>query len=545
MHRFLILSFLTSTSALASPLLADTILAKSHITAVTLYPQGAQITREVDFDASAGAHDLLITDLPADTQADLIRLAAPDLRLGAFALRTDRLPPREDANAPELLAARAAVEAAEAGVHTAQAAIDAINARIEAAEAQVGFLAKLKPEGAAITVDSLTALAQTVGAQTLAARQTALAAAADLPPAQKALDKAETALRDAQAAQEALSQGDSDYTALSVSLEAAAAGKAHLTVTHFVSQASWAPVYDLTLDRKVPALKIARGVLVSQYSGEDWAGVDLTLSTAQPSAQAQASMLWPELRRISDPEQRERALLGAPAPEAMIVEEAAVPVAMSKGGALTAQRMLQGETVVYHYPSAVNVASGVENLRLALDEMTMTPEIEARAVPSRDQTAFLLASFSNESPELLLPGTAYLYRDSALVGSTFFEGLASGAKDDIGFGAIEGLRLKRTMPERSTGDRGFISTSTEQEETAVLSVENLTTESWPVRVLDQIPYSEQEELAISYKATPPATEENYDDQRGILSWLFDLPAGETKEITLSQKLSWPEGKVLQ
>lgn len=545
MPRFLTLSFVLSTSALANPLWAETILAKSHITAVTVYPQGAQITRQVDFDASAGAHDLLITDLPADTEADLIRLSAPDLRLGAFALRTDRLPPRADANAPELIAARAAVEAAEAGVQTAQAAVGAINARIEAAEAQVGFLAKLKPEGAAITVDSLTALAQTVGAQTLAARQTALAAAADLPLAQKTLAAAETALSDARAAQEALSQRDSDYTALSVNIETAAAGEAHLKVTYFVSQASWAPVYDLTLDRKAPALTIARGVLVSQYSGEDWAAVDLTLSTAQPSAQAQASMLWPDLRRISDPDQRERALLAAPAPEAMMVEDAAAPVAMSKGGTLMAQRMMQGETVVYHYPSAVNVATGVENLRLALDEMTMTPEIEARAVPSRDQTAFLLASFSNESPELLLPGTAYLYRDSALVGSTEFEALASGAKAEIGFGALEGLRLKRTMPERSTGDRGFISTSTEQEETAVLSVENLTTESWPVRVLDQIPYSEQDELSISYKANPAATEENWDDQRGILSWQFDLPAGETKEITLSQKLSWPEGKVLQ
>jgi uncharacterized protein (TIGR02231 family) len=544
MQRFLTLSLLLSSSALASPLWADTILAKSHITAVTIYPQGAQITREVEFSAAKGAHDLLITDLPADTQADLIRLSAADLRLGAFALRTDRLPPREDTNAPEFVAAKAAVEAAQAGVRSAQSAIDAINARIEAAEAQVSFLAKIKPEGATITVDSLTALAKTVGAQTLAAREAALAAAADLPAAQKALQDAEKVLADAQSAQAALSQGDTDYTALSISIEAATAGEAHLTVTHFVSQATWAPVYDLTLDRKAPSLKIARGVLVSQYSGEDWAGVDLTLSTAQPSAQAEPSALWPELRRVSDPALRERAVLAAPAPT-VAMEDAVEPIMMSKGGAVTAQRMMQGETVVYHYPSAVNVATGVEDLRLALDEMTMTPEIEARAVPSRDQTAFLLASFTNESPELLLPGTAYLYRDSALVGSSQFDGLASGAKAHIGFGAIEGLRLKRTMPERSTGDRGFISTSTEQEETAVLSVENLTTESWPVRVLDQIPYSEQDELAISYRASPAASEENYDDQRGILSWQFDLPAGETKEITLSQKLSWPEGKILQ
>jgi uncharacterized protein (TIGR02231 family) len=231
--------------------------------------------------------------------------------------------------------------------------------------------------------------------------------------------------------------------------------------------------------------------------------------------------------------------------EPMIVADASAPMAKRVGLTETAARMMQGETVVYRYPSVVSVAKGVENLRLALDSLTMRPTIEARAVPSRDQTAFLMASFTHDSPELLLAGTAFLYRDGTLVGGTEFPGLASGAKAEIGFGAIEGLRLKRTMPERSTGDRGFISTSTEQQETAVLSVENLTTEAWPVRVLDQIPYSEQEELAITYKADPAATEENYDNQRGILSWQFDLPAGEKKEITLTQKLNWPEGKVLQ
>ena len=88
MHRIVTLALL-----LPCPALADTILAKSQITAVTLYPQGAQVTRVVSFNAPAGTHDLLITDLPAGTEPNLIRLTSPDLALGAFALRTDRLPP--------------------------------------------------------------------------------------------------------------------------------------------------------------------------------------------------------------------------------------------------------------------------------------------------------------------------------------------------------------------------------------------------------------------------------------------------------------------
>ena len=205
----------------------------------------------------------------------------------------------------------------------------------------------------------------------------------------------------------------------------------------------------------------------------------------------------------------------------------------------------QGDTVVYHYPVAVDVATGVENLRLALDTLSLTATVQARAVPRYDSTAFVLAKVINDGAEILLPGQAYLYRDGTLVGGAVLEPLAVWDKTELGFGAIDGIRLKRDMPQRAQGDRGVFISSTQIEEKAVLQVENLTGEAWPVRVLDQVPYSEQEELEITYNADPAVTEADVDGKRGILAWDFDLAAGEKKAITLDSLLSWPEGKVLQ
>jgi hypothetical protein len=101
------------------------------------------------------------------------------------------------------------------------------------------------------------------------------------------------------------------------------------------------------------------------------------------------------------------------------------------------------------------------------------------------------------------------------------------------------------MPLRAEGDRGILTTSSQIEESAVLKIENLTGESWPLRVIDQVPYSEQEDLEITFTADPAPTETDVDGQRGILAWEFDLPAGETKEITLDHLISWPKDKVLQ
>ncbi len=542
--RALIAALLAST---ALPAFADTIAATSRITAVTVYPDGARLTREVRFSApSAGSHELLVTDLPYDSDPGLIRLAPSDgLQLGAFNLRADRLPPREDPLTPEQQAAKTAVEAAEAAAQTAQLALDAVQARVEAAEAQVRFLSSFTgalPDGA--TPDTIKAMATMIGSETLAARQAALAARADLFPAQKALVDAQEALAKAQSAFDALPSADMDYTALSVAVTAATAGEETVTITQYVGNASWRPVYDLNLTRGGgDALTLNRSVLVTQFTGEDWDGVALTLSSSRPAEQSAPSQLWPELRSIG-PEEAEMDLARkSDAVEGALYQEA--PVAEAAPAPVTAGMAMEGDTVVYNYPEPVTVATGAEDLRLALDSLSFSPVVEAVAVPRLDKTAFVMASFTNASDEPLLPGQAMLFREGVLVGSTWLDVIAPGVEADVGFGAIETLTVKREMPKRAGGETGVFTSSNQQSESAVITVENTGDQPWPVRILDQVPYSEQDDLEIEVSATPEPTETDVEGQRGILAWEFDLAAGGKQTITLEQVLTWPEGMILR
>ncbi|MGL4236729.1 DUF4139 domain-containing protein [Tabrizicola sp.] len=541
-----LLAVLLATTAM--PALADTISATSTITAITVYPDGAKLTREVTFTApSAGAHELLVTDLPVESQPGMIRLAPSEgLQLGAFNLRADRLPPREDPLTPEQEAAKAEVERLEAAQLQAALALEAVNAKVEAAEAQVGFLSSFTgalPDGA--TPETIKSMATMIGAETLAARQAALAARAELFPTQKALEDAQEALAKAQAAYDALPSVDMEYTALSVAVKAAVAGEQTVTVTQYVAGASWRPVYDLNLTREGgDALTLNRSVLVTQYTGEDWAGVDLTLSSSRPSEQAAPSQLWPELRyieaEVSEDERLRKSEVAAdmaPAPMEAVTE--AAPAITTAGVAM------EGDTVVYIYPEAVTVASGAEDLRLSLDSLSYSPVVEAVAVPRLDRTAFVMASFTNASSEPLLPGEAMLFREGVLVGSTYLDVIAPGVETDVAFGALETLRVKREMPKRAEGETGVFSSANERVESAVITIENTGDEAWPVRILDQVPYSEQDDLEIETSASPEPTEADVEGQRGILAWEFDLAAGGKETITLEHTLTWPEGMLLR
>lgn len=531
---------LLSALAVSFPALADQISAGNRITAVTLYPQGAMISREVVFSAPVGAHQVLLPDMPADTYAEALRVSGDEgARPGAVWLR-DALPPLAEVLTPEQLAAKAVLAAAEVQVGLAADAVALAQAEIEAANAQIAFLSGLRPEGDALTPDAVRALSATVAAGIVAARERAIDAGAQARPLQLTLAETITARDRAQAAYDALPVPEEDRIAVAIAVDVATEGDHRLIVTQMIDAAGWAPVYDLTLQRKLGTLTLARGAMVAQYTGEDWTGVALTLSTARPSERSDASILYPEYREIYDPEAELEARKAGGEMEMM-----ADAVVAAAPEASFAMPELQGDVLTYVLPDPVDVAAGVENLRLALDEIALSPKVQARAVPRYDTVAYLTAEFVNDSGEILLPGQVWLYSDSNLVGQAQLPLLAAGDKAVQGFGAIDGLVLERTMPERATGDRGIILTETEQSERAVLTVKNLTEETWPVRMLDQVPYSEQDDLDVTFAANPAPDEVDVDAQRGILAWEFDVAPGAEQTVEIEHALSWPSGMALR
>ncbi len=543
MRRLLLLTAFIPASAFA-----DQIDAVSHITAVTLYPYGAQITRVVDFTAPAGTHDLLITDLPAATYAEALRIAPGDgVQLGSYALRDTGLPSKATTAAED--AAKAEVKRLEAALRTEDAGMAAIQTRIDAAMARAAFLQKMKAEPVvdAASVATLRDIARMVGEEVQAAGKDALTARGELVEAAAARMVLEEELAKLHAAMDARMAQDTTALGLDVKVVTAGDGAGQVVVTQFIEEASWQPVYDLRLTQGAePALVVDRGVLVAQNTGEDWAGVALTLSTADLNAQSVPSELYPEYRRI-DPELNPEDLLRQRADGGAVAfaTEAEPVVTAAPMKDFVGQAAMQGETVVYTYSGAADIASGVTDLRLSLDAVTLTPDLTARAIPRADATAFLMAKVTNSGTEVLLPGQATLYRDGAMIGMTSLPAIQPGEDTDVAFGAIDGLRLKRDMPTRAEGDTGIITTSRQIEEVAVLEVENLTDRAWDVRLMDLVPYSEQTDLEITYVAEPAPTVVDVDGARGILAWDFPIAAGETKAVKLSHTISWPEGQVLQ
>jgi len=526
---------------LAAPAAAETFTAEGRVARVTLYPWGATVTRELRIDAPAGQHELIVPNLPLDTDASSLRVTAPALKIGAVSLAQGRLAPVEPEKTAAVLAAEAEVERLEEVARNRDANIAAIRLRADAAGEQLAFLRGIGSgdEGPAPDPARLRALAQMVGEEALAAFTAAHRAEQEALAAERAREEDIEALDAARAALDALVAGDGDRAALRLAFEAMEGGEAVVEIISHTEGASWEPVYDLRLTRgEAPILAVERAVLARQQTGEDWLGVELTFSTARPAERSAPGELWPELLRVGPPQpvmpmaagRMEMDMVMA-APVAEMAEEAEVE--------------MQGATVTWRYAGAVDLRDGADALRLRLGDLALDPELQAVAVPRLETVAYLQAEVVNGGAEPLLPGPATLFVDGAMVGQAYLPMVAAGDKVELGFGPIDGIVLSREVPARSGGDRGVISRSERIDEVALLRVENLTGEDWRVRLIDRIPYSEQEDLTITSRATPPATQTDPDGKRGILVWEFDLGPGAEREVRLEHSLSWPADQVLQ
>ncbi|WP_138934877.1 DUF4139 domain-containing protein [Roseovarius arcticus] len=533
---------LTLTLAGPTALMAEDIALTSRVSDVTLYPQGATIHREVPFTAPAGQHELILLDLPQDTDLQTVRVTVTGAQMGSVTTRRNAQPPRGERQSAAIKAAEAEVERREEALAMARSDIARLRLVVDAADAQVQFLSQLgQGDGiAAQDVSTLRDLAQMIGAQTLAAREAAHDAARKAEEAEKGLKDQIKALEEARQALAALVPEDEDRAMLAVSVTAEDQTSGTLDVTYQTWNAGWAPVYDMTLTRATGALDITRGAYLQQNTGENWQDVALTLSTVRPSGQTRPSEIGPLLRRIGPPLQLMRKeALGAEMNDMAMSESAPAPAVIA------ASATFDGLAVTYDYEPTVSVASGADALRIALGTLSTQAETQARAVPLFDESAFLVAEFTNDMGELILPGETHYYLGATYVGQTQGQLIAAGAEAEASFGPIDGLRLTRTTLDREEGGSGLIRKSSDLTETARIEIENLTGEAWPLRVLDRVPYSEQEDLQIDWQSDPRPSEVDVDGQTGVLAWKFDMAPGEERTLTLEYDMQWPEDQVLR
>lgn len=539
-------SLVLVTMAASSPSWAADLDAISAIDTVTVYPDGATVTRVITVDLPSGDSTLVAKDFPLGLDASSIRVegeGGAKLTIGTIDARSPRAAP---VNLPEL---EKRIEALNDQRADLQGAIDSANARRKFAE----HFAETSPAG----------IGDKGEARPIAEWRAAFAAVGE------EIASADTAVRDAtrktreidrQIAQLEVERKAKPPSKLEVRMDvaAAAAMKATLRVTYAVRNARWMPLYDARLDTgakdRKPQLELIRRAEITQSTGEDWSNVTLGVSTTRISRGGSAPELhslvaqYPQVPKplaagsVSDLTRPAPVLRQMQSPAMAKIAEAAEP--RERADEQQAIAEIGDFQATFKIPGRVSLgaAEGAKSLRIAA--MTVPADLAVRAAPVLDPTAFLEASFRQTDDSALLPGKVAIYRDGVFVGRGK---LSASAKDDIvrlGFGADDKVRIERAVLKRNEGSAGLlVTTSKTDERTFKTTIRN--GHDFPIKVAieDQLPVSESEDIVVEMlPATTPPTASNIRDRRGVLEWSFDAKAGETRDINFAWRIRWPKDK---
>ncbi|MBX9646373.1 MAG: mucoidy inhibitor MuiA family protein [Xanthobacteraceae bacterium] len=535
-------SFVVLAAFAASAAQAADVDASSAIDAVTVYPDGASVTRVIALDLPAGDNSAILKDFPLTLDPSSLRVegeAGAKLTIGAIDARPPRAAP--PVNLPEL---DKRIESLKDQRANLQGAIDAAIARRKFAER----FAEASPAGVGDKGE----------ARPISEWRAAFAAVAE------EVAFADTAIRDAERkqrefdreiarAEQDRAQKPPSKLEVRIDLAAAAATKATLRVTYTVRNARWTPLYDARLDTgtkdRKPALELVRRAEITQSTGEDWSNVALNVSTVRTARGGNAPDLNSLIVQYPQPQ---RPMPAAPASAAMDSVRSYARGGMAKLAEPLAERAdeqqatadVGGFQVMFKIPGRVSLGAGEGAKSLRVSSVTLAPDLAVRAVPVKDPTAFLEASFKQNEDAPLLPGRVSIYRDGTFVGRGQ---MAAAGKDEtvrLGFGADDKIKIERAVLKRNEGSAGLIVTTAKTDERAFkTTVRN--GHDFPLRIAieDQLPVSENEEIQVEMlPATTPPTATNLCDRRGVLEWAYEAKPGEVRDISFAWRIRWPKDK---
>jgi len=328
---------------------------------------------------------------------------------------------------------------------------------------------------------------------------------------------------------------------IEVIVDAAENQSSTLSLSYLMNNAGWTPVYDLKVEgTKKPATLVYKAA-IRQNSGFDWNNVQLTVSSASPNENTTLPELQPWFIDFYEPEQRTKArseeVLNSVPSQVQEMEEGgdffsvASPIATFQS---------QATSFSYTIDRAFTVPSDGQKYSAVISNNELPANYSYSAVPKLSSYAFLQAHVQNWDELNLLPGTANLFLDNSYVGTSFVNPNVTSDSLSFSLGTDKSIVISRKNV-RDFESRNFFGSKVRETKAFQISVRNTKPTPITLQLRDQIPIAQDEDINIDLRELNGGS---LNRQTGIITWKMDIDAGQTQTIDFSYEVEYPKGKQL-
>lgn len=553
--EWLAVCLLLAGAALAQPPVA----VKSEIARVTVYADRARVEREAALPLAAGRQEFVFAELPGWIDEESVRLAL--LPAGAGRIVDVRVAREHLAHSSdeEVRKAEAAVQETTDATNDIEDDLKVLAAQTKQVENVRAFADAQLPKDVAVKgvdVNGYGAVVKFVGdalRDTANARRTLERKLRDLKPELAVRQKKLNDLRQ---------RNQLEQTTITVAVETPQAQAAKVALIYMLPGCTWEAAHELRTSGEHPTnAQLTSYAVISQTTGEDWNGAQLTFSTQSPSE----ALELPELQSL---------LLGQlPMPVAAKTAGSSFGKAQQlfeaqnngffmannsgtlqldlyndnfdrqnkmRERVLTVFQKLQkrGTSVHFEGQGRPTVRQDGRAVRVPLGAMTLAAAEKIMCAPEKNPNAIHALTMTNTSKFPLLPGRVAIYQDEAFLGHTDVDFVADNEAFALVLGVADGVKVRRVLDRRaSTLTRGE---RTKMEVAFDITVENLYKTAVDVDLLDRVPVSQNKEVRVYRIRVEP---DGKPDDRGLLQWKLHLPPGEKKSYRIEYSLEYP-GQIL-
>lgn len=333
-----------------------------------------------------------------------------------------------------------------------------------------------------------------------------------------------------------------------IEIDVQAAGTFRPQVSYVVHRAGWQPLYDVRLVKgdNGRALEISYLAQITQQTGQDWAGVNLSVSTARPALNQRLPELHPWFVDVYQPPPQPRMVRAAAPAAAMQVggveaEEQALVFsadAMVEEAAevATAVASNEGTSVTFHVSDSADIPSDGSPHKNVLQEFNLDPKLDYLSIPKHTSSVYRRATVTNTSPGPLLAGAASLFVADEFIGRTQLDYTPVNGEIELLLGVEEGITVERELSKRDV-DKKMLRDERRIRYGYKIELENLLPEAANVEVHDHIPVGRVEQIKIKLDQCRPALAEQTD--LNLLEWQLILPSKGKQEIHYEFLVEYP------
>jgi uncharacterized protein (TIGR02231 family) len=344
-----------------------------------------------------------------------------------------------------------------------------------------------------------------------------------------------------------------------VNLTSSVKATSKIEVSYIVDNAGWIPFYDIRSDDLEKPIDLTYKGRVYQKTGKDWDNVTIKLSTGNPTTdntQPKFSKWYLEYynnyTRGNGYAKKRKTMAYKSSPSAPQYESYGEEV-LDEVEVLESSEFNNSESIAdFTTVSQSNVSTifdislpysvksdGKANL-IEIQKYELPVSYQYYAMPKQDKDAFLLANIVGWGDYNLLAGDANVYFENTFVGESYLETAITNDTLNISMGRDKGIVITRekikdfcknnTFGGNRKSTRGYEITVRNNKSTAV-----------EIELIDQIPLSNQKEIEVEVLENEKAT---YDESTGKLTWRLSIPANSKKEVSFKFSVKYPKEKTI-